>query len=129
MALEFAFGLPFSINLSLIIVYFINAIVALIAIMIADQVIAHHVEPKRAFGLAVLALVLTPLAAPYIGLTGTMATLILPLVVWIAFGELILENDRITKLKVLGVAFVVYYIMSIFVAPYLYGLMSMILPF
>lgn len=123
------FGIALPINLNVLIVYFINAIVAVIAIVIVDQVIAHSIDPKRAFGLAILSFVLAPLAAPFIGITGSMATIVLPLAVWIAFGELILEQDKITKLKVLGIAFAVYYILSIFVSPYIYGLLGMIMPF
>lgn len=123
-------------NAGYIISLLISSLVAFIAIVIADKLIAHNFEAKHSFIMAIVALFATPivigfilgmLALPLFVVAGVevISGLLLPLVVWIALGELLLESDRMTKLKVVIIAFVVYLVLSIFLTPVLLG----ILPF
>ena len=123
-------------NAGYIISLLISSLVAFIAIVIADKLIANNFEAKHSFIMAIVALFATPivigfilgmLALPLFVVAGVevISGLLLPLVVWIALGELLLESDRMTKLKVVIIAFVVYLILSIFLTPVLLG----ILPF
>lgn len=123
-------------NAGYIISLLISSLVAFIAIVIADKLIAHNFEAKHSFIMAIVALFATPivigfilgmLALPLFVVAGVeiISGLLLPLVVWIVLGELLLESDRMTKLKVVIIAFVVYLVLSIFLTPALLG----ILPF
>ena len=102
----------------------VNSIVAFIAIMLANKVIAHNFEAKHAFIMAIVALFITPIVgtfiAPYIPIP-YFGAIILPLVVWIALGELSLNADPVTKLKIIIIAFVVYFLLSIFLTPMIRG--------
>lgn len=105
----------------------LNSIIALIALVIADKVIAHNVDVKHLFIMSIVALFLTPiiggLALGYIAIPTVVSAYLLPLVVWIALGEvLIKEADMKTKLKVVVVGFVAYIILSLFLAPYVFSL-------
>jgi uncharacterized membrane protein len=121
-------------NVGYIVSLLVNAIVAFIAIVLADKLIAHNFDAKHSFIMAIVALFVTPIILGFIfgflslpvfivGGIEIISGFILPLVVWIALGELLLQADRITKLKVIIIAFVVYLILSIFLTPFLMGLL------
>ena len=107
------FGLSFSIGSAL--TYLIHALIAWIAIIIADSIIAHNIESKKAFVLALAAFFVVPLVLPILGIGAIGSAIVVSAIVWIGLGELILEADWTTKLKVLIVGFVVYYVISVFV--------------
>ncbi len=123
------FGIYLPFTFSVLVVYFINTLIAFIAVILSDNFIAHNIEGKKTFVLALLSFFFAPIIAPYIGMTGIYSELLLPLIIWIAFGELLLEADTKTKLKVLLVAFAVYFVMSLYVSPYLIGIMLSVMPF
>ena len=116
------FGL--SLNLNIMITYFINTIIAWIAVIITDNIIAHNVEGKKAFALAFASFFLVPLLLPLLGIGALGSVILVSAIVWIGLGELILEADWTTKLKVLVVAFIVYFAISFFLGEYIYGLTS-----
>lgn len=103
----------------------VNAIVAAIAIIIVNKVIAHNVEAKHAFIMALVALFITPIVGAYIAPFVPLpyfGAFILPLIVWIALSQLLLSADAVTKLKVAVIAFVVYLVLSIYLTPIVLGL-------
>ena len=109
-----AFGIPLSI--SGIIGLLIQAVVTTFAIIIADKVIAHNIEPKHAFIMAIAAFFLTPLLMTGLFIIGIQVSIemvkyVIPLVVWILLSQLLLEAEAKTKLYVALVAFVVYLIL------------------
>ncbi len=105
----------------------LNSVIALIALVIADKVIAHNVDVKHLFIMSIVALFVTPiiggLVLGYIAIPVVVSAYLLPLAVWIALGEvLIKESDMKTKLKVVVVGFIAYIILSLFLAPYVFSL-------
>ena len=60
------FGL--SLSLSTILVYLIHALIAWIALIVADSIIAHNIETKKTLVLSLLSFLVVPLALPVIGL-------------------------------------------------------------
>ncbi len=110
-----------------VIALLLNSIVALIALVIADKVIAHNVDVKHLFIMSIVALFVTPIIGGvvlgYVAVPAVVSAYLLPLVVWIALGEvLIKEADMKTKLKVVVVGFIAYIILSILLAPYVFSL-------
>jgi hypothetical protein len=116
------FGL--SLSISTILIYLIDALIAWIAIIISDKIIAHEIEPKKSLVLALASFLVVPIALPMLGIGALGSVIVVSAIVWIGLGELILEADRMTKLKVLIIAFVVYYIISIFLSEYILSLIS-----
>lgn len=109
-----------------VIALLINAVIAFLALVIADKLIAHNVNAKRLFIISLVALFLTPIVAgialSYAALPSLVAAYVLPLIVWLVLGELLIkEADMKTKLKVVVVAFAVYIILSIFLAPVIFS--------
>ncbi|MBI2971589.1 MAG: hypothetical protein HYY37_04205 [Candidatus Aenigmarchaeota archaeon] len=94
-----------------------QALVTALAILISDRLIAHNFEVKHAVMMSFAAYFVTPLAFAGIALSGfevpaLVARYVVPLLVWIALGEILLQSgDMVTKLKVAGVGFAVYIIM------------------
>lgn len=116
------FGL--SLSIGTVLTYLIDALIAWIAIIIADKIIAHEIEPKKSLVLALASFLVVPFVLPLLGIGSLGSTILVSAIVWIGLGELILEADRMTKLKVLIIAFVVYYIISIFLSEYILSLIS-----
>jgi hypothetical protein len=111
-----------------IIATLVSAIVAFIAIIIADELIAHNIEIKHSLIMAIVAMFIVPIISlfalsyvnldiPYIG------TFIIPLIIWIILGEILLKADFMAKLKVIVIAFIVFEILEMFLVPYLFALM------
>ncbi|MEM7819279.1 MAG: hypothetical protein QXD48_00420 [Candidatus Aenigmatarchaeota archaeon] len=110
----------------------ISSIIAFIAIIISDAIIAHNIDTKHSFILAIVALFLAPIAGAllttYINISiPYFEIFIFPLIIWIILGEILLKAEMITKLKVIIIAFVVYEILSIFVMPYVMGYYSVLI--
>ena len=117
-----------------IITLLISSIVAFIAILIVDKVVGGNFEPKHAFIMAIVALFISPIVLGFIfsslslptmvvGTIDIISGFILPLLIWITLGEALLSADKMAKLKVTVIAFVVYLILSIFVTPMIFGLL------
>lgn len=115
-----AFGIPLSI--SGIAGLLISAIITAASIIAADKIIAHNVQTKHAIIMALLAYFVTPLLLTGLALAGinlgaTLAVYIIPLIVWIALGEILLDADVKTKAIVAIIAFVIYMILSFIGVP------------
>ncbi|HLD85136.1 MAG TPA: hypothetical protein VI968_01120 [archaeon] len=124
MAADIAIGIPLS--LGGIIATFVNALIAFVAITIADKFIGHNFEPKRTFIMAVVALFLAPIVSTFAFGAGVLpdyfSVYLLPLILWIVLGEVLLGGEgRKTKLEVAIIAFVVYSLMSIFLSPFVFS--------
>lgn len=115
-----------------IVAMFLDSLLAAVVIILADKIIAHNIEAKHAFMISGIALFIAPIlgafAASYIALPGFIFAYILPLLVWVALGEILLQADRMAKVKVMAVAFVVYLVLSFTVGPRLISLVAGILP-
>ena len=126
MAVDIAIGLPMSVGG--IVATFVSAIIAFIAITIADKFIGHNFEPKRTFIMALIALFVAPVISTFafgIGaLPAYVSLYLIPLVLWIALGEALLKAEGMkTKLEVAIIAFIVYSLMTIFLTPFIFPLL------
>jgi hypothetical protein len=117
------------VNVGFVVGTFVSALLAFVAIVVSDKVISHSIEPKKSLIMSLIALFIIPiLATLVIGFVPALlsipfvASIIIPLIFWIILGEALLSADRMTKLKVTVVAFVVYIILEIFLAPYIRAL-------
>lgn len=113
-----------------VIALLVNMIIAFIALVIADKVVAHSVDAKRLLILAFVALFITPIVAALalsaVAIPAVVTGYVLPFIVWLALGEVLIKDaDMKTKLKVVVVAFVVWIILSIFLAPYIFSLLPL----
>src|SRR3989338_1665237 len=113
-----------------VIALLVNTLIAFVALVIADKVIAHNVDAKRLLIVEFVALLITPIVATValssLALPAFVSAYVLPFVVWLAIGEaLIKEADMKTKLKVVVVAFVVWIILSIYLAPYVFQILPL----
>jgi len=124
-----ALDLALPISTSLAITYLINTLLAFAAVVLSDRIIAHEVEAKHALILSVISLFVVPMLAPYIGIFDRGIAIILSFVVWVALGEVLLRSDYTTKFKVLAIAFVAYYILSIFLLETIQGYLRGFMPF
>lgn len=111
-----------------VIALLVNTLIAFLALVIADKIIAHNVDAKRLFILAFIALFVTPIVGSLIfsaiALPSAVSAYVLPLIVWIVLGELLIkEADMKTKLKVVVVAFIVWIVLSIVLAPTVFSLL------
>ena len=109
-----------------IIALLVNALVAFVALVIADKVIAHSIDAKRLLIMSIVALFITPIVGAlvlgYVSIPIVVSSYLLPLVVWIILGEILIkETGMKAKLKLIVVAFVVYLILSTFAAPYIFS--------
>jgi hypothetical protein len=116
------FGL--SLSISSVLLYLIDALIAWVALIIADSIIAHNIEAKKTLVLSLASFFVVPLLLPLFGLGALGAIIVVSAIVWIGLGELLLEADTTTKLKVLVIGFVVYYVVSLFLAGYIFSFLS-----
>jgi hypothetical protein len=113
-------------SVSYIIATFISTIVAFIVIVISDKILAHNIDAKHSFIIAIIALFIGPivgmLIATYVNIAIPYFNLILSVVLWIILGEILLkEGSFVKKLEVMVIAFVVYMILDWYVLPSLMG--------
>ena len=106
----------------------INVVVTALAIMIADKVITHEVEAKHSLIMAFVAYFLLPLGLSYlIAFVPAVSAIafILPLIVWIALGELLLKADRKQK----AIVAVIAYAVNLLLLGYVTGFVASLIPF
>ena len=119
---------PFSV--AGIVALLVNTVIAFIALVIADKLIAHNIDAKRLFIIAFVALFLTPIVGALLlsslALPAVVSGYLFPFIVWLILGELLIkEADMKTKLKVVVVAFVVWIILSMFLAPVIFQMLPL----
>jgi len=103
--------LPFSLSIGGIVGLLVNVIIIFIVIVIADKVIAHEIEPKKSFIMALIAYLVVPLIFGVVISTGISIPYliyILPLIAWIILSQIMLKAEMKKKLIVAVVAFVIY---------------------
>jgi hypothetical protein len=111
------FGIPIPIPLSVggVVGFLIDALLIFIVLLIADMIISHGIEPKRSLIMSLVAYFITPIVSYFIATAVSLPLEIMlyliPLVVWIALAEVLLEHDTMEKLKIAVLAFVVYIIL------------------
>lgn len=123
-----ALDLTLPISPALAMTYMINALLAFVAVVLSDRIIAHEVEAKKALVIAVISLFAAPMFAPYLGIFDRGLAILLSFVVWVVLGEILLRADYGTKFKVLAIAFVVYYALSIFLLETIQGYLRAFTP-
>jgi hypothetical protein len=120
MAEIFGILIPFSIPF--LVSQMLATVIAFVAIVVVDNYIAHNIELKRTAALSIVALFIVPIVIAVTGIRIPFVGVYAPLVAWLILGELILDNDFSTKIKVLGIAFFVYYVVNIAIQPFILGL-------
>ncbi len=124
-----ALDLTLPISMPLAFAYLVNTLIAFVAVVLSDRIISHEIEIKHAMIISIVALFVAPMLAPYIGVVDRGLAILLSFVVWVILGELMLTSDRGTKFKVLAIAFVTYYLLSVFLTDPINALMRPYLPF
>lgn len=110
----------------------IQAFVTFLAVVLADKIIAHNIEAKKALILPFASYFLTVLVFLVLAVAGLVippiiSVYLLPLVIWIALSEVLLSAEMKTKIYVAIVAFVIYIILNDIVhLPYV---ISRVIPF
>lgn len=123
-------------DIGTVIISLVNALLAFIAIVVADKFIAHEIDIKSSLAMSLITFFIVPIIGTLISsfiplppfVAGAFFTIILPLIVWVGLGEMIIKSEQKIKLMVLAVAFAVYYILSLFIAPYIHGIIASFLP-
>ncbi len=116
MAFEFLsmFGIPTTIGG--IVWLFVQTLVIFLVIMIADRVISHGVEMRHALILSFAAYFLPGLLLFGLNVAGVVlpgfVLLALPIIVWIALGEVLLEGDFKNKLIVAVIAYATFLVIN-----------------
>ena len=98
----------------------VQILIIWVVVMLADKVIAHQIQAKHSFILAVLAYFLSPLVLAFGGISIPFAGIIIPLIVWIVLGEVLLRGysgGAVMRLKVAAIAFVIYLILNMVGVP------------
>lgn len=108
--------------------YLINALIAFVVVFLIDKVVSHDVEPKHALILSLVSFVAVPLVAPFVGAFEKNAVLVLSFVSWVILGEVLLQSDLMAKAKVLVIAFFIYYVLLIFAADAINGIILRYIP-
>ena len=108
-------GIPLTIGGAIALL--IQVVIISLVIVALDYVIQHEINIKSAFIIAFASYFLTIIAVLALGLANyvdpLVAGYVLPLVVWVALGEvLIKEGDAKKKAIVAGAAFVVYTVLN-----------------
>ena len=90
----------------------VQILIIWVVVILADKVIEHKMEAKRSLILAVLAYFLSPLVLGFVSIP--YAAIFIPLVVWIALGEVLFRKQGtvVSRLKVAAIAFVIYLILN-----------------
>ena len=116
MAFEFlgTFGIPST--LGGVLWLFVQTLIVFLVILIADRVISHGVEIRHALILSFAAyflpgLILLGLNFAGINLPG-FVLLVLPVIVWIALGEVLLGGDFKSKLIVAVIAYATFLVIN-----------------
>lgn len=96
---------------------FVQTLIIFVVIVIADRVVSHGVDIKHALILSFAAYFLVLLLPFGLSLTGIslpyFVIAVLPILVWIALGEILLEGDFKTKLIVAVIAYAAYIIINV----------------
>ncbi|MBS3056518.1 MAG: hypothetical protein J4473_03740 [Candidatus Aenigmarchaeota archaeon] len=108
----------------MILALLIDAMIAFLGIIVADKIIAHKIEAKRALILAFIAYFAVPVAvfliSPIITSLGVPEIVnmiffayMLPLIIWIVLSELIIDAGIKEKLIIAGIAFAIYTVLTV----------------
>ena len=88
-----------------------------LAIVLAEKFVTYNIQMQHAFILSVVAYFAAPLATYAVSYTGIILPsfigLLLPLLVWIALGEVLIEGDLKSRAMVAIVAYGAYIIINV----------------
>ena len=99
----------------------VNVVIITAVLYFANRFIAHETSGKQSLIMAVVAYLVAPLVLSLVGISIPFSFYIIPLIVWIALGEVLQKGDRKAKLKAAALAFVIYIILSIYLTPFIFG--------
>lgn len=94
----------------------INVVVISVVLIILDRFIAHEIAVKHSVIMAAIAYFLAPLSMVLLsqyGISIPFGHYIIPLVIWIALGEILLKSDMKKKAIVAAAAFITYTVLTI----------------
>jgi len=105
------------------------AIAAFFGLVIADKFIEHGISAKRLFTISFLSLFVVPVVFSvifnYYNYSLFLATGVMPIIAWIALGELLLSSDRKTKLETAVVGYLIYGVFALFLLPYVFAIIPL----
>src|SRR3989338_6686729 len=104
----------------------INVIIISVILTLTDKVLAHEMSFKNSLIMALVAYLVVPLIISFANISFPFSGYIIPLVIWIALGEVLLKGGRKGKLIAAAVAFVIYLVLM-FVG--VTGLIAGLIPF
>jgi len=101
----------------------INVIIVTAVLSLSNKLLAHEMSIAHSFMMAVLSYFIVPIFLSLLRISFPFSGYVLPLLVWIALGEVLLKGDRMGKLKAAAAAFVIYVLlMSLGVLGFIAGL-------
>src|SRR3989338_738193 len=115
--------IPFS--LGGIIGLLIDVVVITAVLLVTEKFLAHEMAVRNSFIMGFIAYLIVPLVFAFAGISIPFAGIIVPLIVWIALGEVLLKGSRAGRLKAAAVAFIVYLALSMVGVP---GMIAAFIP-
>lgn len=120
---------PIPLTMTGVVSLLIESLIIFIAIILSDEFIEHELEAGHALMMSLIVYFIVPMLTSFISnflsVSFMYLNYILPLVVWIILAEVFLYGDRMDKLKVAVLAFVIYTVLTIFQIP---GIIMGIIP-
>lgn len=86
----------------------INVIIVTAVLSLSNKLLAHEMSVAHSLMMAVISYFVVPIFLSLVNISFPLSGYIIPLVVWIALGEVLLKGDRMGKLKAAAAAFVIY---------------------
>jgi hypothetical protein len=112
---------PIPLTMTGVISLLVESLIIFIAIVLSDEFIEHELEAGHALMMTLIVYFIVPMLTSFISnflsVSFMYLNYILPLVVWIILAEVFLYGDRMDKLKVAVLAFVIYTVLTIFQIP------------
>jgi len=94
-------------------------------LLVTEKFLAHEMAVRNSFIMGFIAYLIVPLVFAFAGISIPFAGIIVPLIVWIALGEVLLKGSRAGRLKAAAVAFIVYLALSMVGVP---GMIAAFIP-
>jgi len=89
----------------------INVIIIAVVLSLTDKLLAHEVSFKNSLIMALVAYLVVPLIISFASISFPFSGYIIPLIIWIALGEVLLKGGRKGKLIAAAVAFILYIVL------------------
>lgn len=90
----------------------INVIVITVVIALSDKIIAHEMSIIHSLIMAFVSYFVFPILLSYLNISFPLSGFVVPLLIWIGLGAVLLKGDKVTRLKVALIAFVINIVLT-----------------